>query len=205
MILNEVGLEMEMFLVDYEGNILEPMKYGFPSDEMGFLIEIRSEHSSRKEDIVSTLENLAEINTRKAEVLGFRVEKVPYKTVSPEFQEYISEKYKHYTFPDHTKNLYGRTGPSHHTGFKDNLATAGLHVHFSSRIVYGTKCVQKELPVDKIVKYMDQKFSREIKEAYRIPGEYEMKSHGFEYRSLPNNIDVGRAVTVALQILEETK
>ena len=32
----EVGLELELFLLDKNKNILEPRLYGFPADEMGF-------------------------------------------------------------------------------------------------------------------------------------------------------------------------
>ena len=205
MILNEIGLELELFLLDKDNNILEPIKYGFPADEMGFLIEIRSEHSNRPEDVENILDSLIKINIDKANLLGFKVERVSFKEVSKEFQEYIREKYKHYLFPDHTQNIYGKPLVSHHTGFKENLATAGLHVHFSSRRIFGTKCVQRDLPIEKIVKEMDTIFIKEIKDANRVPGEYEMKSHGFEYRSLGNNIDVRKVIDTSLQILEEVK
>jgi hypothetical protein len=205
LILNEIGLELELFLIDKDGNILEPIKYGFPADEMGFLIEIRSEHSNKLEDIERILDSLVKINTDKASLLGFEVQRVPFKEVSKDFQEYIREKYKHYLFPDHTQNIYGKPPVSHHTGFKENLATAGLHVHFSSRRIFGTKCVQRDLPIEKIVKEMDAIFVKDIKDTNRIPGEYEMKSHGFEYRSLPNNIDIKKVISSSLEILEEVK
>jgi hypothetical protein len=46
----------------------------------------------------------------------------------------------------------------------------------------------------KIVRSLDKIFEKEIKDAKRIPGFYEMKSHGFEYRSLPCSIDLDKVV-----------
>ena len=204
MILNEIGLELEMFLLDREGNILEPSKYGFPADEMGFLIELRTEHSDNPEDIMNSLLLLSDINIKKSQKLEFEIKILPYLEVTQEFQEYISEKYKHSMLPDHTKNIYG-IKKTHHTGFHDNLATAGLHVHFSSRRIFGNKCLQRDLPIERIVTIMDNTFSKEIKDSKRIEGEYEMKAHGFEYRSLPASIDYKTVIQKSLEILNEVK
>uniref|UniRef100_A0A6M3XD81 Uncharacterized protein n=1 Tax=viral metagenome TaxID=1070528 RepID=A0A6M3XD81_9ZZZZ len=204
MILSEVGAELELFLLDKENNILEPIKYGFPSDEMGFLIEIRGEHSDNYQDIVDSLETLMRINISKAERLGFIVGRESSLEVSKEFQDYISEKYRHAMLPDHTRNIYG-SKESHHTGFSNNLATAGLHLHFSSRRIFSTKCLQRELPIEHIVGEMDNKYKEDILLSNRIPGEYELKPWGFEYRSLPASIDYKKAINVALNILKEVK
>ena len=204
MILNEVGAELELFLLDKDNNILEPIKYGFPSDEMGFLIEIRSEHSDNYQDVIDSMETLMRINIYKAGEMGFIVRRSPSVEVSKEFQDYISEKYRHSMLPDQTRNIYG-SKESHHTGFSNNLATAGLHIHFSSRRIFGTKCLQRELPIESIVRNLDNKYKEDILLSNRIPGEYELKSHGFEYRSLPASIDYKKAIKVALNILKEVK
>lgn len=44
--------------------------------------------------------------------------------------------------------------------------------------------------IPKIIFYLDAEFAREIKEAKRATGLYQMKSYGFEYRSLPATIDI---------------
>ena len=40
----------------------------------------------------------------------------------------------------------------------------------------------------RIVKNLDKAFKEEIKEAARQPGEYAIKEHRLEYRSLPNTV-----------------
>lgn len=202
LILNEVGLEQELFLLDKQGNILEPSLYGFPADEMGFLVELRSEHYDFDKWILDSLEILETLNWNKADDLEFELVKVHELPVTKEFQEYIATKYKHASLPNYTRNIHGLTG-THHTGFQNRKATAGLHVHFSSRTIKGTKCWMNELPVDSIVSGMDYEFADVISKSSRIEGEWEPKVHGFEYRSLPTTADVDKVVTVALRILNE--
>jgi len=202
MILNEIGLELEVFLLDKLGNILEPSIYGFPSDEMGFLIEIRSEPSDDPRLLWNDMHLKKSIIGHKAKKLGFKLDIVPYKKVSKYFIEYISSKYLHDLRPDLTQNIYGGI-LSHHTGFLNGLATAGLHIHFSRREIVGNKCKLINLPIRSIVKRMDDHFKKKILEANRILGEYELKSHGFEYRSLPNNINIKEVINYSIQILEE--
>lgn len=202
MILNEIGLELEVFLLDKVNNILEPSIYGFPSDEMGFLIEIRSEPSDDIRLLWNDIHLKRTIIGHKAKKLGFKIERVPYKKVSKYFIEYISSKYRHQEFPDLTRNIYG-TDFSHHTGFLDNIATAGLHVHFSRREIIGNKCRLIQLPIRNIVRRMDEYFKKEIIQSKRILGEYELKTHGFEYRSLPNNMNIKEVINYSIKVLEE--
>jgi len=202
MILNEIGIELELFLLDKKNKILEPSLYGFPADEMGFLIELRSEHSYNPIHVDESIKGLLKISTKRAHKMGLETRLIDSIEISPEFKEYISSKYRHSMMPDHTKNLYGFKG-SHHTGIHDNRATAGLHVHFSSRNLEETSCTMNILPVEEIVKEMDNAFLSQIKEADRILGEYEMKEHGFEYRSLPANIKVLEVCDRSIDILNK--
>lgn len=202
MILNEIGIELELFLLNKNNDILEPFLYGFPADEMGFLIELRSEHSYNPIHVINSIENLLDIANRRAHKMNLETKLVDFIKISPEFKEYVSSKYRHSMMPDHTKNLYGFK-ESHHTGIHDLRATAGLHVHFSSRNIDESGCTMNVLPVEKIVKEMDDMFLSEIKEVDRILGEYEMKEHGFEYRSLPATSKINKVCFVSIDILNK--
>lgn len=205
MILNEVGLEQEVWLLDKHNKILEPSLYGLPSDEMGFLIEIRSEHSDNIDEVIRSLRTLKLINIKKAERLGFHIAVNPYMDVDNEFIDYFSTKYKYSELPDFTRNIYGESKITHHTGIIGNKATAGLHVHFSRRIIDGNKCKLVKLPIEEIVKNMDNMFREYVIKSDRLLGEYECKPHGFEYRSLPSNAPVITVTRYALEILESMK
>lgn len=84
--------------------------------------------------------------------------------------------------------------------------TAGLHVHFSDEITYRVKnfaepgyhdqAVFGPLNIPRIVYLLDTAFKDVIADAGRQSGLYEMKPHGFEYRSLPTTVDLDRLVTV---------
>jgi len=214
MLLDEVGLELELFLKDKHNNILEPLQYGFPSDCMGFLIEIRSHHSNTGNSVVESIRKNIEWNIKKAKKLGLRIDLVDRIQVNSDWINYITEKYQHSLFPDQTRNIYedkNKPNVSHHTGIMDGWAMAGMHVHFSSRkineaIGYSAPKVELlRLPIEEIVKSMDEEFMPIIKESHRLQGEYELKSHGFEYRSLPSTAFPEQVVQVALDILQDIR
>ena len=185
-----------------EGRILEPSLYGFPSDEMGFLIEVRSEHTDNVEDIVASVKLQKSINIMKARKLGYHIENVHELEVTKEFKDHIYTKYRLSELPDFTRNVYEWVDMSHHTGFIGNFATAGLHVHFSKREITGMKCKLISLPINEIVWNMDDQFREIILNSNRLLGEYEMKPWGFEYRSLPNTAPIITVTKYALELLE---
>jgi hypothetical protein len=141
-----------------------------------------------------------------------KVEEHPFKYESKEFVDHIENTYHISKFPDYTKNIYGTNG-SHHLGVfpveksaspvtKEPCLyrlTAGIHVHFSSRDSDTGKIIQ--LPIENIVKQMDEVFSKEIEFNGRIKGEWEPKTHGFEYRSLPCDVDITKVVKESFKIL----
>lgn len=208
--IREIGLEKEIFLT--QGDLIkEPKLYGFPFDEMGFLIELRSLPSDRLYPIATTISQ-EELQYRlRANKFGMEVRSKPYKVVSHEFIAPILEKYRVMELPDYTKNIYGLKG-SHHTGvFPMSISnnpkemkvklTAGIHVHFSSRDIKTGDVI--ELPIEDIVREMDIIFGNEIERTDRIPGEWEPKTHGFEYRSLPCNVDIIKVIKESFRILRE--
>jgi hypothetical protein len=85
-------------------------------------------------------------------------------------------------------NIYGKQ-----LGGDKGKRGGGLHIHFSSTVkqrkgqgfTYLTEPV-----VQHIVRKLDEHFDEAIKRCsgeYRVPGMYELKPWGFEYRSLPFN------------------
>lgn len=187
MLIKEIGLEREMWLLDFDNKIVEAPAYNFPADEMGFLVEVRSAWGNGNDYIVETLESAKQAEENKAQRLGFRIAVLPEMKVTDEWQHYIAKKYKHYSFGDFTQNIYGKQEHSHNTGLLPGRATAGMHIHFSMWDTETAKFVDFE-PADivQIVKELDGNFKDLVLENKRMLGEWEPKKHGFEYRSLPN-------------------
>jgi hypothetical protein len=61
--------------------------------------------------------------------------------------------------------------------------------------------IEKEFPT--IVLELDKRFAEDIRKARRIKGDYELKNWGFEYRSLPNTLDVLEVSKFAFGILQK--
>lgn len=199
--LREVGIEKECFLLRH-GTIMEPALYGFPYDEMGFLVELRSLPSDRLYPVLTTLAE--EELQYKLRANKFGMDLIPNHTMSGDkkWVDYIAKKYKIYDFEDYTKNIYG-TKETHHLGVFPNgdsyRLTSGIHVHFSNRDASTGEVI--ELPIEDIVKQMDESFKYEIERTGRLKGEWEPKKHGFEYRSLPCDTDVYKILKESFKIL----
>lgn len=217
--IKEVGLEKELFLL--KGNdIVEPAQFSFPYDEMQFLVEIRSLPSDRAYPVITTLYEQELQYQLRANKFGMKLNDYPYRFMDSEFVKHIEDTYHIRKFPDFTQNIYNKHGvdgpelyQSHHLGvFPEESTksplngdmlyrlTAGVHVHFSSRDSETGKPI--ELPIENIVKQMDESFAGDIEKTKRIKGEWEPKlNYGFEYRSLPSNVDIVKVVKEAFRIL----
>ena len=209
--IREIGIEKEIFLLDENNEIMEPKLYGFPRDEFEFLVELRSLPSDRLYPVYTTLQQ-EELQYRlRANKFGMHLEDKPNMYKSNDWIDNHWNKYNLYRFDDcdYTENIYGNKGESHHFGVLDDTfegierkrLTAGIHVHFSSRDSITGEVI--DLPIEKIVKKMDKQFHWTIKEAERNRGEWEPKTHGFEYRSLPSNVNMLRVLKCAFKILRE--
>lgn len=202
MIIYQVGVENEYWLLDHRGNILEAPIYDFPADEMGFLIELRSAWGMNASMIFHSISTELDFQRVKAAELGLRVECTAFKKVSKEWQDYIARKYNHVGMEDYTRNIYG-IKKTHHTGFTNGRATAGCHIHFSRWDTERERYVgYTEEEIASMVQEMDKAFILEIKRVGRIEGEWEPKPYhgGFEYRSLPSTISIYQAAKKALEV-----
>lgn len=209
--MKKIGLEQEFFLleVNQDGsyNLVDVPLLGLPFDECGYLVEARGEP------------NISAINSAYSLLgavhkLGDRVEAVckreertlyllpeSYRKVSPRVRNYFLRKYGKNA--SRTKNLYGKA-PSNNSFLK-----AGLHVHFSDfHIEKGKDDVEIQvhniLDIPTIVRKLDEHFRDEIRSSKRTIGNYEIKSHGFEYRSLPTSIDTIEVAEIAMEIFSTT-
>jgi hypothetical protein len=106
------------------------------------------------------------------------------------------------------ENIYGYE--THRCSTK--LATASLHVSFTNELErtyvdhkgnYVEHKYQGFIDHAKFIVALDKAFKKEIKEAKRNPGFYEVKYDGrIEYRSLPNNVSLDKLEEVLRGLLE---
>jgi len=201
---DEVGIEREYFLLDSSGNIVEPALFGFPFDEFGFLVEMRTLPYTSPLALLENLNQLIKAHKAQAEALGLKLHAFHRHPIPKEFIEYLSKKYHYDSLFDFTANINVGTIGSHATGLEESgeyyIGTAGIHIHFSRKTEDGRRV---QLPIYKIVSKMDAKFIEIIRKTRRKLGEYEVKAHGFEYRSLPTNADIEKVINFAFKILKE--
>jgi len=202
--IREIGVEKELFLLKGV-QVMEPSNYGFPYDEFRFLVEIRSLPSDRLYPVYTTLQQEELQYSLRANKFGMTLSDEPNITVDSNFVDSLWSKYNLGRFEDKTKNIYKSKNPSHHLGVLDTPSagikrlTAGVHIHFSSRDSETGNII--DLPIEDIVRRMDDIFEHDIKYAGRNLGEYELKSHGFEYRSLPSNVDIYKVLKESFKVL----
>lgn len=208
--IREVGIEREFFLLkkdktlSLQERIIEPLEYEFPSDIFGFLVELRSEPWMHLNTVKMTWDMTKSYWEHRADKFGMELVDLPKIEVPLKKGKYFYNKYGGDKYEDYTKNIYGNR-KTHHLGmfFNDNscILTAGMHVHFSIRDSDCNIIPFNQGQINTIVKEMDESFHEDIFETGRIPGEWEPKKHGFEYRSIPCNTDVYKVLKVAFNIL----
>jgi len=220
--MKKIGFEREYFLVDNKGKlVINPSAYGFTTDDFGILVEARGKASKDMDEAVLSLmfEEKKLMNLAKKQNLKLVLE--PNKKLS---KKELTEVYGRYSKdPSKAENMYGTTKE-----LDFSRVNAGLHVHFSNEekktidktinYIFLPNFKEKEkkftekdteevivnyfLNIPKIIRELDTIFKEEIKKANRRLGEYEIKPHGFEYRSLPNNIDILKVAEVAMNSLQ---
>lgn len=186
----KIGFEREFFVKRRDRFVLCPSD--LPADECGYLAESRGEpHSDALKAAFLLL--ATEFRMRKlAQKLGLRLYPLPTAVIPPILLREAIRKNGKPVFPLERGNIYGNDYEA-----DDSICRAGMHVHFSNQITFdvveGGKTLSRTyngfLDIPKLVHSLDVEFSNEIREAERISGCYEIKVHGFEYRSLPASID----------------
>ena len=210
--IREIGIEREFFLLrktksmNLDERIVEPKEYEFPADIFGFLVELRSEPWMHLNTVKMTWDMTKSYWEHRADKFGMELADIPYIVVPLRKGKYFYNKYGGDRYIDFTKNIYGKK-ETHHLGMffdTDNcLLTAGMHVHFSIRDTDCNVVKFTKEQIEEIVASMDNIFKEEIEQTRRIPGEWEPKQHGFEYRSTPCNVDVYKVLKSAFNILRK--
>ena len=188
------GIELEYFITAGT-EIIKPKKVNelfLETDDNPLLGEIRTAPDSNAYIVIGeVLGRIKEIQTSIA-TMEYVMKIVPSKVLTPEAYEAMLRDWQYLKTSMHRKNLYGKVWAS-----SPMTVNAGLHVHFSDQSgEYFSKDnitknpIYAQLDIPSMVRYMDKLFAKEITAAKRTIGEYELKAHGFEYRSLPNNVDL---------------
>jgi hypothetical protein len=197
------GFEREFFVKAKNQFVLCPQV--MPHDECGFLAESRGTPDTNPTNAAFLL--LAEEQRLFEQAKRNRVMlllKTDIATLPDELLREAIRRYGKEPFPVERGNMYGNDySPS------DKRQRAGLHVHFSNTTeveefvnpkTHYKRSINGFIDMPKIIGKLDSAFKHEITKAQRIPGCYELKSYGFEYRSLPASIDV-REVAAVLETL----
>ena len=187
------GFEREYFVLKGKQHVAVP-KY-MPEDACGYLAEARGLPATTPIDAVYNLFAAEYKLQAEAKKNNVRLSCKPATRELPrEFTKHMLQTHGKNIAKSH--NAYGYVFPD------NNYSYAGLHVHFSDQrdITHigpantTQTVIAAQLDMPRIINALDRKFIKEIAEAKRQEGWYELKPWGFEYRSLPASID---AVLVA--------
>lgn len=200
-----IGIEKEFWLLDLQGQLREPKTYGFPFDEFGFLVELRTKPHITEQLLIEDFNNQLEKLQSKALLLDCVLSDEPRRLIDKLFIKDLSVRYQYSKLKDLTANVYAGTKKSHATGIDGDYGTAGVHVHFSRHIKTRNDYVRIQLPIFEIVTQMDIAFAEIIQKAERNFGEFEIKPYGFEYRSLPANAPIEEIIKKTFEILQNVK
>lgn len=193
------GFEREWFV--RKGNVFTTVPSGVAADECGYLAEARGKESSDVIEAAYLLLAQEQKLMRELQAAGLILDwSIATVKLPKDFMRDVNRRFGKNPYPAERGNIYGKDFSVH-----DSWQRAGLHVHFSDAqaeevgVIDCAKChrrerIMKDIPrqlnMPKLIRALDVKFAVEIKQAKRVPGFYEMKPWGFEYRSLPNTVDV---------------
>lgn len=196
----KVGIEAE-FLPLKGGKPCDTREFYLPHDDFPALAEIRAEPGKSPQETYGNyayLFTIIEHQCRRADLVPFYEE---YNWSEDDYNHFCLMMGKMGKEKDKDKvainwrNIYGKSIRPF------NLCRGGgLHVHFSA--MAGEQTLINRAVMQYIVANMDKTFGHMIdacKGPYRVPGMYEPKPWGFEYRSLPFNAN---AIGSMLQIVE---
>lgn len=191
------GFECEFFLRDKDTKEFRIVTQFLPKDDCGYLVEVRGEPHT---DPIKAAYLWAAEFKKVRELVPPALELVtsPYEILPKPFLLQCLRAYGKNSA--HERGMCGKLMPV------DKYSRAGLHVHFSNQVEYEEydrgdrghfkNWVSGMIDIPKYVLALDKAFKSQIKEAKRVPGLYEMKAHGFEYRSLPNTVLPGEVAEV---------
>lgn len=194
------GFEGECFVANKDTGVLA-LATKLPHDSCGYLAEIRGEAHSDPELAHGLFIGAARKLNKEAHKLGLCL---VYRDVSLIPADVLRAARRECSKgPTKYCNIYG-------LDYKptDRTRRAGMHVHVSDetkvqeynsrdgRVYASDRTFPRILNFPPFIQAFDKAFKDEIKVAKRLPGFYELKSYGFEYRSLPATVDLAKVVEV---------
>lgn len=189
------GLELEFFVtpLGFPDNYV--LAGDLPKDSCGYLAEARGKPSSSILESIYLLNAEIDRITRIATGHGLMLKRQNTADIPREQLRVWLRK-----FGKSSANSFFMGGKC----YKNNNPRAGLHVHFGNELTLEGGCkMAGMINIPRIVRIMDLSFKDEIKAAKRMPGEYEIKGHGFEYRSLPATINLSKVELVLNEIIKD--
>lgn len=188
------GLEREYFVRDQRTGQFT-LATTLPHDACGYLAEARSEPHTDPLVCRHLLNAAHERLDAQAVRAGLALVLAPTVELPNEFRRTCLRR-----FGKNPSKAYFMTGRT----YTHSQPRAGLHVHFGSMQTFsygrgeaaGTFTYSGQLNLPRIIWFMDRAFRDGIKAARRVPGEYELKDYGFEYRSLPADVSLDKVVRV---------
>jgi len=183
----EFGFEKEYFIKSKGQYCIVPDN-AMGHDDCGYLAEARGTHHENP-ITASFLFDAAEYELEtQAAIKKVKLIEEPFITLPKDLERQALRQFGKSTISYDRGNIYGLDYDVN----EEPVARAGLHVHFSNKKSFVGKdsnlTLYGILNIPKLIQLLDKAFEKEIKEARRLPGFYEMKSYGFEYRSLPNTV-----------------
>lgn len=202
--ITKFGFEQEYFFTKNNSfELLTDYELTSYLDHCGYLVEARGEAHKDPYSAMKLHEVAQHRLKDKMTKYGYAIHKENTMDVPKEHQRICLRKFG--KNPAQAYFMAGRV-------YTSNRPRAGLHIHFGSTetITWTAKSGEgfsrEYCPMfnfSRIVYLMDRAFKDEIKAAKRIPGEYELKPHGFEYRSLPTTVDLLKVVNVCYDIMKD--
>lgn len=203
----KIGLECEFFVkrISVESPPIGPLDPKLTPDDCGWLAEARGQaFYSPREAVFSLFADINRLETT-ADKLGVLLVKEPFLEVPRDVV--LACRRAHAKGVLRYQNLYGYAEHK-----RPNRKTAGVHISFTQprEIRYPPVRGAPQIEVVNLIfdyvqifRKLDAAFASEIKEAQRRPGFYELKCDGrIEYRSLPNNVNLLKVLSVLEDILQ---
>ncbi len=187
------GFEKEFFFSGLESGTIAhvPTELRHKADGCGYLLEARGKEMEDPFYAKALLDVEVTRLSALAAKHGFALENLDNKELPKEFLRICLRK-----FGKNPARSYFMGGHC----YKQNKPRAGLHIHFGNMRTIDNTNVAEQMNMPRIIALMDKEFKDDIKAAKRMPGEYELKNWGFEYRSLPATINLDRVANTLQRI-----
>jgi hypothetical protein len=194
------GFELEYFVINKKNQVVVPREeLSSFLDAGGILVEARGEPQKHPALALVALKLKYAVLNKAVRKAKRRLLLAPRAKVTPASLRYAQSHKKGFN-PEAAPIFERFRNPVKLEHRIPGVYQAGFHVHFSQPDPYDPK---RNMPFDMVypIRLLDQEFAREIHLAGRLPGAYQIKPYGFEYRSLPATVNQKKLVKVLCKML----